>query len=162
MKARTRRCRSALQRRDATEIKESIRAKRSAQWNSIQKLVGEEGQGISARSLQCSHSREPACGCATCCVVCTGCEVCAVNCLVSGCPVCFCAWGAAVCHCAAEGARIPTLRVTTAVTSPRTLFPTPARLCTKRSRGFPPSSLNSWIHRSGQRVKLTPGSSCLV
>ena len=83
---------------------------------------------------------EPACGCATCCVVCTGCEVCAVNCLVSECPVCFCAWGAAVCHCAAEGARLPTLRVTTAVASPRTLFPTPGRLCTKRSRGFPLSS----------------------
>ena len=37
----------------------------------------------------------------------------------------FCAWGAAVCPCAAEGARLPTLRVTTAVASPRTLFPNP-------------------------------------
>ena len=85
-------------------------------------------------------------------------EVCAVNCLVSQCPVCFCAWGAAVCPCAAEGGRLPTPRVTTAVASPRTLFPTSARLCTERSRGYPPSSVYSWmIHAQGSVVKLTPG-----
>ena len=35
--------------------------------------------------------------------------VCAGNCPLSVCPVCFCAWGAAVCQCASEGARLPTL-----------------------------------------------------
>ena len=54
--------------------------------------------------------RDPACGCVSRSIVCTGCE--SVQATVS-CPVCFCAWGAAVCHGASEGARLPAPRIDT-------------------------------------------------
>ena len=92
-------------------------------------------------------------------VVCTGCVVgaetvlCHVSCV-------FFAWSAAVCHCATEGTRLPTLR---GDTRSRRATHTLLRLLQALHSGVPRLSsiltVNSWMgHKAGHCVNLTPRS----
>ena len=110
----------------------------------------------------CQKEGDPVCGCVSRCVVCTGC-VCvgAGNCLLSVCPVCFCAWGAAVCLGASGGARLPTPRVTPAASAPRTLYSLPSPGSTQRVPEaflYPGPQAGQCCHSAPGRHHATPGS----
>ena len=95
----------------------------------------------------------PACGCVAslCCLhkVCGRCS----NCLVS-CVLCFCAWSAAVCHCASEGARLPTLRSDTrSGCAMHSLLRPLSRFHTVRSGGLLPGGT---CHNLGPQMWVWP------
>ena len=99
-------------------------------------------------------------GCVVRCVVCTGCG--SVQAIVSSqCVLCvFVHGGAAVCHCASESTRVPTLRGDTR--SSRAMhrsFRSLSRFHTVRSRGFPLSPLGilGWAARRGSVSVCSPG-----